>query len=367
MKNILLAIGTFVLFCSFQNQEDNNLCMFVGTSTNGPDNGIYFYHFNQEKGSSSIVSVLSIGNPSFFAFSTDKKHIYSVSEYSGGKATISSINLNRNEGKMSIQNSVLAEGDDPCSITTDGKNVYTANYSSGSIAIFPIKKDRSIGKASKVIQFHGKGIDPDRQSMSHLHCVKFTPDGKYLYADDLGGDCIYKFQIKIENGKNTINEGIPSSFKVAAGSGPRHLTFSPNGKQAYLVNELSGTVIVFDYSNGILKEKQTVVADTVQAHGSADIHLSPDGKFLYASNRLKADGIAIFKVDSKGFLTRVGYQLTGIHPRNFAITPNGKYILVACRDSNIIQVYERNFKTGLLTNIYNNIKINKPVCVQFVQ
>ena len=154
---------------------------------------------------------------------------------------------------------------------------------------------------------------------------------------------------------------------MKAGSGPRHLTFSPNGHYAYLINELSGTVIAFEYKDGDLKEIQTIAADTVNAQGSADIHISPDGKFLYASNRLKADGIAIFNIHpDNGMLAKAGYQLTGIHPRNFIITPNGKYLLVACRDSNVIQVYERDADTGLLTDVHQDIKVDKPVCIKFV-
>jgi tetratricopeptide (TPR) repeat protein len=170
-----------------------------------------------------------------------------------------------------------------------------------------------------------------------------------------------------ENKESFLKEGSPSAFKVKAGSGPRHLTFSPNGNYAYLINELSGTVIAFEYKDGDLKEIQTIVADTVCAKGSGDIHISPDGKFLYASNRLKADGIAIFSIQpDNGILTKVGYQLTGIHPRNFIITPNGKYMLVACRDSNVIQIYERDADTGLLTDIHGDIKVDKPVCVKFI-
>ena len=124
----------------------------------------------------------------------------------------------------------------------------------------------------------------------------------------------------------------------------------------------------FEYKDGDLKEMQTIAADTVNAQGSADIHISPDGKFLYASNRLKADGIAIFNIHpDNGMLSKAGYQLTGIHPRNFIITPNGKYLLVACRDSNVIQVYERDADTGLLTDVQQDIKVDKPVCIRFVQ
>jgi len=207
--------------------------------------------------------------------------------------------------------------------------------------------------------------------MPHLHCVRITPDGKYLLADDLGTDQIHKFNINpnanADNKEKFLTKGTPEAFKVAPGSGPRHLIFNSDGKFAYLINEIGGTVIAFRYADGMLDEIQTVAADTVNAQGSGDIHLSPDGKYLYASNRLKADGVAIFKVDETyGTLTKVGYQLTGIHPRNFIITPNGKYLLVACRDTNVIQIFERDQATGLLTDIKKDIKVDKPVCLKFV-
>ncbi|MEG1564080.1 MAG: beta-propeller fold lactonase family protein, partial [Bacteroides sp.] len=161
---------------------------------------------------------------------------------------------------------------------------------------------------------------------------------------------------------------LSETVNITPGSGPRHLTFSPNGKFAYLISELSGNVTVFDYADGRLNQIQSITADTLRAKGSADIHLSPDGKYLYASNRLKEDGIAIFAADEvKGTLAKVGYQLTGIHPRHFNITPNGMFLLVACRDSNLIQVFERDTSTGLLTDTGKNISINKPACVQFAQ
>ena len=148
--------------------------------------------------------------------------------------------------------------------------------------------------------------------------------------------------------------------------GSKALIFSKNGKYAYLINELSGKVIAFAYADGRLNEIQTITADTIQARGSADIHLSPDGKYLYVSNRLKEDGIAIFEVNpEKGTLAKVGYQLTGSHPRNFNITPNGKYLLVACRDSNAIQIFERDIVSGLLKKTGEEIKMDKPVCIQF--
>jgi 6-phosphogluconolactonase (cycloisomerase 2 family) len=157
------------------------------------------------------------------------------------------------------------------------------------------------------------------------------------------------------------------SFKVADGSGPRHFVFHPTNKYMYVVTELAGTVIGFNYNDGELTEFQTIEADTLHARGSADIGITPNGKFLYASNRLQGDGIAIFSVNEEnGMLTKTGYQPTGTHPRNFVITPNGKYLLSASRDDSIIEVFEIDENTGLLKNIDKNIEVDTPVCLKFI-
>lgn len=350
------------------NQE---LTMLVGTYTAGDSKGIYSFRFDEETGTATALSEAEVENPSYLVPSADGKFVYAVSEFNNEQAAANAFAFDKEKGTFKLLNSQKTGGEDPCYIITNGKNVITANYSGGSISVFPIAKDGSLLPASDIIKFEGSGTDKERQEKSHLHCVRITPDGKYLFADNLGTDQIHKFIINpdanTENKERFLKEGSPAAFKVEAGSGPRHLTFAPNGNYAYLINELSGTVIAFKYKDGNLKEIQTIAADTVGAKGSGDIHISPDGKFLYASNRLKADGIAIFRIDSEnGKLTKTGYQLTGIHPRNFIITPNGKYLLVACRDSNAIQVYERDADTGLLSDIHKDIKVDKPVCLKFV-
>ena len=350
------------------NQE---LTMLVGTYTAGDSKGIYSFRFDEETGTSIALSAVEVENPSYLVPSADGKFVYAVSEFNNEQAAANAFAFDKEKGTFKFLNSQKTDGEDPCYIITNGKNVVTANYSGGSISVFPIAKDGSLLPASDVIKFEGSGTDKERQEKSHLHCVRITPDGKYLLADNLGTDRIHKFTINpdanAENKESFLKEGAPAAFTVEAGSGPRHLTFAPNGNYAYLINELSGTVITFEYKDGNLKEIQTIAADTVGAKGSADIHISPDGKFLYASNRLKADGIAIFRINpDNGMLTKAGYQLTGIHPRNFIITPNGKYLLVACRDDNVILVYKRNADTGLLTDIHKDIKVDKPVCVKFI-
>ncbi len=350
---------------------ESELTLLIGTYTSGTSKGIYSFRFNEDTGTSAPLSVAEVENPSYLIPSADGKFVYAVSEFNNERAAVNAFAFDKEKGTFQLLNTQKTGGEDPCYLITNGKNVVTANYSGGSISIFPLAKDGSLLPASDILKFTGSGVDKERQEKPHLHCVRITPDGKYLFADDLGTDRIYKYilhsQADATNKEPLLKEATPAAHKVKAGSGPRHLTFSPTGHHAYLINELSGTVIAFEYKDGDLKEIQTVAADTVGAKGSGDIHISPDGKFLYASNRLKADGIAIFRIHPEnGTLTKVGYQLTEIHPRNFIITPNGKFLLVACRDSNVIQVYERNPETGLLTDIHKDIKVDKPVCVKFV-
>ena len=158
-----------------------------------------------------------------------------------------------------------------------------------------------------------------------------------------------------------------SDILLAPGSGPRHAVFSADGRFAYLITELSGEVMAFTYDGDSLRLMQTIQADTLDARGSADIQLSQDGRFLYASNRLKGDGLAIFRINTKdGTLSKAGYQPTGIHPRNFVLTPNGQYLLVACRDTDEIQIFARDASTGLLTDTGRRIKTTKPVCLKFI-
>ena len=165
-----------------------------------------------------------------------------------------------------------------------------------------------------------------------------------------------------------MNRAAAYDVQLSPGTGPRHTCFAPDGKHAYLITELSGEVIVLSYDEMELDTIQTIKADTLGAQGSADIHISPDGNFVYATNRMKGDGIAIFSVNSEdGTLEKAGYQLTGVHPRNFAITPNGKFLLVACRDTNEIQVFARSAETGLLKDTGEKIEMQKPVCLKWVK
>ena len=350
--------------------DETSLYLLVGTYTTGESEGIYVYQFDTVSGFSKYKSVVKVTNPSYLTINKEGTHVYSVSETGDAKAAANAFVFDKKDGTLKLLNSQLTGGADPCYIELDntGKHVVTANYSGGSITAFNINGDGTLTTAAQLIRFTGKGADAERQKAPHLHCVRYSPDGKYLFADDLGTDKIHKFGINESNEGNYLKVGTPAAFDVAAESGPRHLDFHPNGKYAYLINELSGAVIAFNYdaNAGNLTQIQTIQADTLGAKGSADIHVSPDGKFLYASNRLKGDGIAIFSINqADGKLTKVGYQETGVHPRNFVITPNGKFLLVASRDNDVIQIFLIDRVTGLLENTYKDIELDMPVCLKF--
>lgn len=362
-------LGLSIAACSPQkgaNGQENELAMLVGTYTNGSSRGIYTFSFNQETGQATALDSVALSNPSFLIASTDGTRVYAVSEMNDRTAALSALAFDRQTGALRVLNTEPTGGADPCHVSTNGQVVLTANYSGGSLTVFPLNpSDGSLMPAAARFDGATGGPDTVRQCTPHIHCTLFTPDGKYLFATDFSADRILRF--KIQEGTSLPQpDGVAAD--IEADSGPRHLTFSPDGRFAYLISELSGKVTAFAYANGTLTQIQSITADSVSARGSADIHLSPDGRFLYASNRLKEDGIAIFAVDpDNGLLTPAGYQKTGIHPRNFHITPNGKYLLAACRDSNVIQVYKRNPDNGLLTDTRQDIRVDKPVCIQFVE
>ncbi|MDR0422097.1 MAG: lactonase family protein [Proteiniphilum sp.] len=349
----------------------DELFLLAGTYTSeGGGKGIYLYRFDTVTGASDSVGMAEADNPSYLALSPDGKFFYAVSENDESGSAVYAFSLDRRSGGMELLNSRPVNSSSPCYITVGrkGRNVHTANYGGGSITSFQAKEDGWLTPAVSMTVFKGSGPDSVRQKGPHLHSVNYSPDGQYLFAADLGSDRLYRISVNETpfEGQSGLLENSLKEFVMPAGTGPRHFDFHPGGRFLYLLGELSGEVIVFDYAFGELTQKQIIAADTVGASGSADIHVSPDGRFLYASNRLKADGIAIFSVNpDDGTLTKKGYQLTGRHPRNFVITPDGKFLLVACRDDNKIEVFRIDAETGLLTDIRRDIPLGKPVCLKF--
>lgn len=373
----ILAICSLILFsCDGKKSKTNDSVksdnfdtfLFIGTYTAKESKGIHLYKFNTETGESQFVHETPIANPSYLAISDDQQHVYAVSE-SGDKSSLTTFAFDKVNESLTPESTVETAAD-PCYVAVNNQLnvVAVAEYSGGSVAFFNLRD--SLGnptlELSQRTKFEGKGVDPSRQKQPHLHQVLFTPNNKLL-ANDLGTDKIYEFSISSTEGSNYSAFTKSNEFEVKAGSGPRHTVFHPSINTAYTITELSGEVIVFDYNvnTGALTEKQRVIADTLQVKGSGDIQITPDGKYLYASNRLKGDGVAIFKVDmTNGELHKIGYQPTGIHPRNLVITPNGKLLLVATRDSNKVQVFKIE-NNGLLRDLNHDIELSMPVCLKF--
>ncbi|MGN6438236.1 MAG: lactonase family protein [Agriterribacter sp.] len=347
--------------------------LITGTYTQGKSEGIYVYSFNTNDGSYKEVSHIKSSNPSFVAVSPNEKYVYAVNENgdkdNGGE--VSAFAFDKATGKLTFLNKQLSAGDHPCYVEVDrtGKWVITGNYSSGTLSVLPVEADGSLGKAVTTIQHSGSGVNKSRQEKPHVHCTILSKDNKWLFVPDLGIDKVMIYAFDANTGKLTPG---PQPFaKVADGAGPRHLTFHPNNKHAYLIEEMSGAVTVFDYIRGRLHAVQhikTVQDNDKEFIGSADIHVSEDGKFLYASNRGGFNTIAIFSIDPQnGKLTLAGHQPSGGKiPRNFSLSPGGNFLLAANQETDDIAIFKTDKKTGLLTDTGKRISVGKPVCLKWI-
>lgn len=344
------------------------LHLLAGTYTSGESKGIYIYRFNEQTGDTEYANMIEVENPSYMVCCKKSKYVYAVSENEGKTCYLNAFFFDKNKEDLTLLNRQPTD-DGPCNVTADCNrfHILTANYGGGSINVFHVNTYGPLYESSQLVKFKGSSIDPERQKESHMHCVDYSPDHKYIFATDLGADKIYRFEVDSDNRDNYIKKKTQKNFNITPGSGPRHFLFHPCGKYLYLINELSGTVTAFHYNNGDLEEFQTIEADPHNGKASGDIEICPNGNFLYASNRDKGDGVAIFSIDHlDGRLTKIGHQYTGAHPRNLLISPNGKFLLVACKDGKAIEIYTIDHNTGLLHNIQKDIEIDQPVCLKFI-
>lgn len=347
--------------------------LIVGTYDSPKSDGIYVYKFNSADGSAKEVSHIKTPNPSFLAVSPDEKFVYAVHETApqdGKGGDVAAFTFNKETGTLTLINRQLSGGDHPCHVEIDktGKWLFASNYSSGTLSILPINPDGSLGKAN-TIQHSGSGKHPQRQKGPHAHGAIISKDNRQLFVTDLGIDKVMIYSFNASTGALISSE--QPFVQSEPGSGPRLLTFHPKKKMAYVIEELSGTVSVYKYRKNKLRLLQRIssmpAGDTSFA-GSADIHVSPGGRFLYASNRGNANTIAIFRVNKKaGTLTLLGHQPTlGKTPRNFSIDPSGKFLLCENQNSDEIVVFNRDPTTGLLSDSGKRIAVGKPVCIKWV-
>ena len=345
-----------------------NLLLFVGTYTTKTSEGIYSYRFNSKTGEFAPLSVAkNITNPSFLAISPNQRFLYAVE---GRGELVRAFSIDKPSGNLTLLNAQSSGGSNPVHLEVDQTNKWliVGNYSSGNLSVLPINADGSLGKAAQTIAHEGKSINPERQNKPYVHSINMAPNNQDVFVPDLGMDKIMAYQFNAQTGQ--LSAGNPPFMAGTPGAGPRHFTFHPNGKFAYVIQELDATITGFSYKNGQLAAVQTVKTlpdDYVGSKSCADIHISPDGKFLYGSNR-GHESLVIFNINPKtGQLNLVGHQnVLGKTPRNFAIDPTGNFVLVANQDTDNVVIFRRDKQTGKMTATGQEIKVSMPVCLKFM-
>ena len=373
VKRILFFL--VLLFSGLLSASGQQQYLLIGTYTHTGSKGIYVYSFNPETGALAWISNTdSIVNPSFLAVSKDKKFVYACTESRTPNAgSVSAFSFNLQTGQLTFINKQQA-GVNPVYIALhdNGRWAVTANYTGGSISVFPVNTDGILQPFIQNIQLQGSSVNKDRQEGSHVHSAVFSPGSRFLYAPDLGTDKIMQYRFNTSAATPLLP--LPAeSVTVVPGSGPRHFTFHPKRKYAYLIEEMSGTITAYHFNpkKGGLNSFQRVAthaADHPGPFGSADIHISPDGRFLYASNRGTENNIAIFSINQvTGKLKLEGLQSSlGLHPRNFTMDVSGNYLLVANMQSDTVVVWKRDAQSGLLTPTGVTIKVPQPSCLQMI-
>lgn len=365
---IILFLFASTVICA----QENKFNLIIGTYNRTCESkGMYVYEFDSNTGDLTLKNnTENVLNPSYLTVSKNNKFVYSVNQNKNGgnENGVSAFKYDSKTGKLDFINKQIANADGPCYIINDDKNIITANYFGGSISVFGKNNDGSVTEVNQIVQHFGKGIDK-RQESAHAHMASFSPDKKYVLISDLGTDKIYSYQYNPNSEKEVLV--FKDTVNAKKGSGPRHFTFSKDGEYVYLIQEIDGSLTTFSYADGILKklnETSIVAPDFKGEISSADIHISPDGKFLYASNRGTANDISVFKILKKGKLEFVSRTSTlGNTPRNFTIDPTGNFLLVGNQNSNEIVVFKRDQKTGTLTATGKKVELCSPVCLVFTK
>ena len=375
-----LMMANSVLGSDLITKKSKEMLVYIGTYTSGESKseGIYIYKFNLESGELMPYKVVKdVVEPSYLAIDKSRKYLYAVNEtveYEGEKSgAVSAFAIDQKTGDLTFLNKQPSLGGAPCFITVSNneKFVLVANYVGGNVSVFPIETGGKIGASIDLEQHSGVGVNKERQEAAHAHSINLSEENRFAIACDLGIDKVFIYAFDEKTGKLKSNPA-QAVYETKPGAGPRHLAFHPNNKFAFLINELDSTIssLAFDSKRGTLKEIQavpTLPADFKGANTCADIHVSPNGKFLYGSNR-GHDSIVVYRIDEKtGRLNFVEHTSTnGKTPRNFTIAPNGKFLLTANQISDSILVFRLDEKTGKLTRTNHKAEVSKPVCLKMI-
>lgn len=374
---INLVFAIFLMSCSQELQtSDSNEFIYVGTFPDDENDGLHVFQFDRITGDMEEIQTISDREgPNFQAIHPNDNFLYSVSDdpFSENEpyGTLSAYSIDADTGKLQLMNeqSVVGRGTAHVSVDPLGEFVYVSNYSEGNVVVYRVNSDGTVSEALDNVQHEGSSVNEQRQQGPHVHSVIPSPDGRFIYVSDLGIDQIKIYEIDRDTGE--ISAAEMPFFQNEPGSGPRHFTIHENGRYAYSVEELSVTVSALnvDLQNGSLNQFQRLSllpegTERDDSMSGADIHISPDGRFLYASVRGE-NLIAIYSInEDNGELSLVGNESTvGSHPRNFMIDQKGEFLLVANRDNDHVVVFRRDQETGELNFTGVEVNVPKAVCV----
>ena len=353
--------------------------VYVGTYTGAKSKGIYLFRLDTATGALTSLGLAGeTVNPSWVTIHPNHRFLYAAGEIArfGGKASgaVSAFSIHPETGKLTLLNQQPSVGTGPCHLTVDasGKTVLVANYGGGSIAALSIREDGHLGDTTAFIQHTGSGANRQRQEAPHAHGIYLDAANRFALVPDLGLDKVQIYRFDAAHGTLAPND--PPSASLKAGSGPRHLAMSPNGRHAYVISEIACTMTAFEYDSerGALREVQTISTlpenETVKpGFSTAEVFVHRSGKFLYGSNR-GHNTIAVYALDEKsGKMTHLENVSTqGRVPRGFGIDPSGSYLLVANQDSSNLVLLRIDPTTGRLTPTGQTAEAPMPVSVAFL-
>lgn len=378
MKSLFLPflLMIFTWGCSSNSSDhitdttmNRSYLFLLGTYTEKPEEGINLLGFDPVAGEMEIIHVApDIENPSFVLANADQTLVYATEETGGeqgGKVT--SFKLDKVKGTLEKISSVFTGGDSPCHISLDPTErfVVVSNYSGGNVTVIPVDQEGTLSSDIQIIQHEGSSIDPNRQNAPHVHSAVFHPSESRVFVADLGTDKIYLYDF-VNKGSAPLSPASSPEFAVEAGAGPRHILFNKAGDRLYMIHELTAEVGVYAYEKGEifhLETKSLVPEDFTGEVGAAEVRISPDGNYLYASNRGEANTITVFQINQDdGLLTKIQHTSSqGTAPRNFIITPDGNFLICGNQNSNEVNVFDRNQEDGKISPSQITLSVNKPV------
>jgi 6-phosphogluconolactonase len=351
--------------------------LYIGSYNSSKGKGIHAFRFDAATGRLTSMGLATEAvNPTFVTASADGRFLYATKEVTRhqGKqsGSVKAFAINRKTGELRFLNEVASGGTIPCYVALDktGRFAMVANYGSGSVEVIEVRRNGRLGKVTFFEQYSGRSVNSERQEGPHAHSINVSPDNRFAIVADLGLDKVFVYHFDAKTGVLAPNN--PAYAVVNAGSGPRHIAFSRNGRFVYVIGEMKSNITVFSYDarRGALRKLQTT-STLPRGYRSqsdcAEVAVCPNGKFVYASNR-GHNSITVSAADArKGTLAVVERVPSGGNcPRHFAIDPTGRYLLVANQESDCVTVFAVDRKTGRLTATGETATVSSPACVRFV-